>query len=291
MRNRLLLFGRRGQLGTELVQALSPKEDIVALSHNEVDLTDQDAVRQAIRAAEPEVILNAAAYTAVDRAESEPGLALAVNARAPAAMAEEAHRLNTWLIHFSTDYVFDGSSDEPWTEEAPTRPLNEYGRSKLAGERAIAATGCRHLIFRTSWVYAAHGNNFLRTVLRLAAQRPSLTVVEDQVGAPTSATELARAISAILTEIRASNTPAPDPGIYHMTCGGSTSWFGFASAIFDRVKGRFAVPALIPVPSEQYPTPAARPRNSVLNCDKLERVFGIRLPGWEAALDEVVTHL
>jgi dTDP-4-dehydrorhamnose reductase len=214
-----------------------------------------------------------------------------VNAEAPAAMAEAAQRLNAWLLHFSTDYVFDGSGTEPWTEGDPPNPLNTYGRSKLAGEQAIAATGCKHLIFRTSWVYASHGANFLRTMLRLGAERPALRIVDDQIGAPTSANELARASVQILERLQNSVNPPLESGLYHMTCSGSTSWFGFASAIFKRVEAHSKVPSLSPIKSEEYPTPAARPRNSRLNCSKLERATGIRLANWQDALDEVMKDL
>jgi dTDP-4-dehydrorhamnose reductase len=291
MKDRILLFGSAGQLGVELVRELSPLVDLVALSRREADLADGDAVRTAIQRVRPGIIVNAAAYTAVDRAESEPGLAHAVNAAAPAAMAEEACRLDAWMLHFSTDYVFDGSKTGAWTETDTPNPLNTYGRTKLEGEQAIAATGCRRLIFRTSWVYAAHGANFLRTMLRLGAERPRLTIVDDQIGAPTSAGELARAVASVLARLRDENLAPPAPGVYHMTCGGSTSWFGFAQAIFAGVAGRQTIPELVPIPSEQYPTPARRPRNSVLDCSKLERTMGIRLSPWEHALQRVLKEL
>jgi dTDP-4-dehydrorhamnose reductase len=291
MTNRVLILGATGQLGVELQKALPPEMDLAALSRNEVDLTDESALRTAIRSAEPSFIVNAAAYTAVDHAESEPELAHAVNSQAPRIMAEEALRTDAWLLHFSTDYVFDGSGNVPWKEGDPPRPLNIYGRTKLEGEQAVAATGCRHLIFRTSWVYAAHGNNFLRTMLRLGAQRPSLNIVDDQVGAPTSAGELARGVRIVLDRLLDADFAAPDPGVYHMTCAGSTSWFGFAKSIFANVAGRSPVPTLVAIPSEQFPTPAARPRNSVLNCDKLERVFGLRLAPWEDALKKVIEEM
>jgi len=288
---RILLFGSNGQLGTELVRMLGPREQFVALTRRQVDLQNEASVREAIRAHQPAVILNAAAYTAVDRAESEESAAFAVNAHSPAAMAAEAARRNAWLVHFSTDYVFDGSGTRPWREDDLPHPLNVYGRSKLAGEQAIAASRCNHLIFRTSWVYAAHGANFLRTMLRLAAQRPSLNIVDDQIGAPTSAKELARAITAILPQLEPGSLLSPQTGLYHMTCTGSTSWCGFAAAIFERVKHRTVVPAVVPIPTEQYPTPAARPRNSVLDCSKLARAFGVHLADWREALDEVLAEL
>ena len=291
MKPRILVVGSSGQLGIELVKALSAQSDLATLSRREADLTNTVALRSAVRGLKPQIIVNAAAYTAVDRAEAEPELAHAVNAVAPQALAEEAVGLNAWLIHFSTDYVFDGSGTAPWKETDPPNPLSVYGRTKLEGERALAATGCRHLIFRTSWVYSAHSNNFLRTMVRLAAQRPRLSIVDDQVGAPTSAGALASAIQGVLARIEQQAAQEPESGVYHMTCGGSTSWFGFAEAIFKRLADTVPTPELVPIPSEQYPTPAARPRNSVLDGEKLQRLLGVRLPAWEVALDQVVTEL
>jgi dTDP-4-dehydrorhamnose reductase len=291
MKYRILLFGSKGQLGAELLPLLTSAADVVALSHQDVDLANQDAVRQAIRATTPQLIVNAAGYTAVDRAESEPDLAYAVNAAAPAAMAESALPLDAWFIHFSSDYVFDGSGNVPWREDDPTGPLNVYGRAKLAGEQAIAASRCRHLIFRTSWIYAAHGNNFLRTMLRLGAEKPALRIVNDQIGAPTSATEVAGAVTRIIARLQDPAVPSLQSGIYHMTCSGATSWFGFASAIFEKVKDRFPTPSLVAIPSAEYPTAAARPLHSVLDCGKLERETGIRLAEWQEALDRVIAEL
>ncbi len=291
MKPRILIVGSSGQLGIELVKALSAESDLMTLSRREADLTNTVALRSAVRDLQPQFIVNAAAYTAVDRAESEPDLAHAVNAVAPRALAEVALELGAWLIHFSTDYVFDGSGTAPWKETDSPHPLSVYGRTKLEGELAVAATGCRHLIFRTSWVYSAHSNNFLRTMLRLAAQRPRLSVVNDQIGAPTSAGELARATQRVLTRIDQPSAHEPESGVYHMTCAGSTSWFGFAEAIFKRFAGMVPTPELVPIPSEQYPTPAARPRNSVLDGEKLQRLLGVRLPAWEDALDQVLAEL
>jgi dTDP-4-dehydrorhamnose reductase len=291
MKYRILLFGSKGQLGTELLPSLAAAADVVALSHQDVDLCNVDAVGQAIRAVNPQLIVNAAGYTAVDRAESEPDLAYAVNSAAPAAMAKTALSLDAWLIHFSSDYVFDGSGKDPWREDDPTGPLNVYGRAKLAGEQAIAASRCRHLIFRTSWVYAAHGNNFLRTMLRLGAEKPVLRIANDQIGAPTSTREVAGAVTRIVARLQDPISPLLQSGIYHMTCGGATSWFGFASAIFEKVKDRLPAPSLVAIPSAEYPTAATRPLNSVLNCGKLERSTGIRLAGWQEALDQVIAEL
>lgn len=288
---RILIFGATGQLGIELLKTLPPGTDFLALSRRDADLADGQELRKAIRDAGPQIIVNCAAYTAVDRAEGEPEQARAINAVAPGIMAEEAFRLDAWLLHFSTDYVFDGSGNAPWKETDRPGPLNVYGRTKLEGERAVAAVGCRHLIFRTSWVYAAHGSNFLLTMLRLGRERPRLTIVDDQIGAPTSAGELARGTHIILDRLQDASAAPIEPGIYHMTCGGSTSWFGFAEAIFAGLRGAVTAPSLVPIPTEQYPTPAARPRSSVLNCDRLERVMGVRLPAWQDALAKVIAEL
>ena len=292
MDSRVVVLGSQGQLGTELVKLLSPEAELFAFSRRELDLADEEALRAAILPIKPHFIVNAAAYTAVDRAESEPELAHAVNARAPQVLAELALRLNAWLLHFSTDYVFDGSGSTPWKESDAPHPLNVYGRTKLEGEQGIEATGCRHLILRTSWVYAAHGKNFLRTMLRLAGERPSLRIVDDQTGAPTTAGELARGTLAILRRLKQANGTErlPEPGIYHMTCGGSTTWFKFASAIFAGFGGRIPTPGLVPIRTEEYPLPAARPRYSVLDCDKLEEVMGIRLAPWEDGLAQVIAE-
>jgi dTDP-4-dehydrorhamnose reductase len=283
MKPRILLLGSAGQLGVELGKALPAIADVTALSRQQVDVTDEQALRNAVRAARPDIIVNTAAYTAVDKAGTERELVFAVNRKAPQILAEEALRLNAWLIHFSTDYVFDGSGHTPWKETDVTNPLNVYGHSKLAGELAVAATGCHHLIFRTSWVYASHGQNFLRTMLRMGAERKRLTIVDDQIGAPTSARELARGVLHVLGS---GLKDAPESGIYHMSCGGETSWFGFAQSIFRHIAGK--APELIPIATAQYPTPAVRPRYSVLNGDKLAEKFLLRLEPWQDALARVM---
>jgi dTDP-4-dehydrorhamnose reductase len=252
-------------------------------------------VRRFVRSAAPDIILNAAAYTAVDRAESEPDLAMAVNAGAPAVLAEEAMRLGALLVHYSTDYVFDGSKVGAWQEADIPNPLNVYGASKLAGERAITQIGGRVLIFRTSWVYGAHGNNFLRTMLRLGRERDRLNIVDDQIGAPTTTIELANATRSVVDGVRNDRLGSVErwAGIYHMTCGGSVSWCGFAKAIFERAQSllqeRF--PVVNPIGTSEYPTPAKRPQNSVLSNAKLSDCFGIQLSGWEPALDAVIDQL
>jgi dTDP-4-dehydrorhamnose reductase len=241
------------------------------------------------------VILNAAAYTAVDRAESQQDLAMAINATAPRVLAEEALPLNALLVHYSTDYVFNGEKQEPWVESDEPNPLNVYGISKLAGERAIQQVGGRYLMFRTSWVYGPHGNNFLLTMLRLGRERDRLSIVDDQFGGPTTSIELARVTRTITERVLAGQFgPAQEwAGLYHMTCGGSTSWFGFAEAIFAGAASRLHIkaPELMPQATKDYPTPAKRPRNSVLSNEKLYDCFGVRLASWQTALDDVFEAL
>jgi dTDP-4-dehydrorhamnose reductase len=252
-----------------------------------LDLTDLPKLRERVRQLKPELIVNAAAYTAVDKAESEEAVAHVINADVPRVLAEEADRLGSWLAHYSTDYVFDGLKVGPYEEEDPPNPLSAYGRTKLAGERGITAIGGRYLIFRTSWVYANRGNNFLRTMLRLGAERNELRVVDDQVGAPTWARLIAEATALALMAVASEKgnelTGKDLAGIYHMTCGGSGSWYEFAKAIFERSPSP-VVPRLVPITSAEYPTLAKRPQNSSLSNAKLQRTFGIELPSWRAAL-------
>ena len=284
----ILIVGAAGQVGVELQRSFAGFGQIVTADQESVDLADPDQTRALVRRVQPDVILNAAAYTAVDRAESERELAYAINEQAPRVLAQEALERNALLVHYSTDYVFDGSKPEPWIETDAPNPLNVYGASKLAGEQAVENIGGKYLIFRTSWVYGPHGNNFLLTMLRVARDRDRLSIVDDQVGAPTTSIALARATHAIVTGILAGRF-ADWAGLYHMTCGGAVSWFGFAQAIFTRaaVLGVKA-PALTPIATKDYPTPAARPRNSVLSNAKLLARFGVELPPWESALDETL---
>jgi len=288
---RVLLLGAGGQLGMELKRKLDPKWDLTALARIDLDFTDEDAIRAAIRRAKPAIIVNAAAYTAVDKAESEPELCARVNAIAPGVIANEAGRSNSWLIHYSTDYVFDGSGTEPWLETDATGPLGVYGQTKLDGELAIAATGCRHVILRTSWVYAAEGRNFLHTMLRLGKEGEQLKVVDDQIGAPTTAEAITEATQVVLRQLVLSEVPANSAGVYHLACGGSTSWCGFARAIFEGFSSRQKAPEVLPIPSEAYPTPAKRPHNSRLCCDKFVGQFGYRMPHWKDALHDVANTL
>ncbi len=292
---RILILGNAGQLGRELERVFAGFGAITAVDRESVDLADADQTRALVRRVQPDIILNAAAYTAVDRAESEPEIAHAINAGAPRVLAEEARERNALFVHYSTDYVFDGSKPEPWIETDAPSPLNVYGASKLAGEQAIEKIGGRFLIFRTSWVYGPHGHNFLLTMLRLARERTSLSIVDDQTGAPTTSIELARATRAIVSGVLAGQFGAPQQwsGLYHMTSAGAVSWFGFAQAIFARASALLAVkpPQLIPIATENYPTPAARPRNSVLSNAKLHARFGVKLAPWQSALEEVLRAL
>ena len=292
---RVLILGAAGQLGVELQRSFAVHAEVTALDRHGLDLSAEQQIREAVRRASPQVILNAAAYTAVDRAESEPDLAMAINAHAPRILAEEALRLNALLVHYSTDYVFDGNKPGPWTEADLPHPLNVYGATKLAGEEAIRAVGGRYLIFRTSWVYAPHGKNFLLTMLRLGRERDRLSIVDDQQGAPTTARELAQATHSVVSGSLASHFGTPEhwSGLYHMTCSGSTTWYGFAQAIFQRAAQLLHQPSpeLVPIPSSQYPTPASRPQNSVLSNALLAERFGLRLAPWPAALDAAVAEL
>lgn len=292
---RILIVGNAGQLGRELDKIFAGVGPIVAVDRESVDLADPEQTRDLVRRAAPDIVLNAAAYTAVDRAESEPDLACAINEAAPRVLAEEARLRNALFVHYSTDYVFDGAKTLPWIETDAPHPLNVYGASKLAGEQAVESIGGRFLIFRTSWVYGPHGNNFLLTMLRLAGERDRLTIVDDQIGAPTTSFELARATHAIVTGILAGRFGAPEDwaGLYHMTCSGAVSWFGFAQAIFARAARLLAVksPALSPIATAEYRTAAVRPRYSVLSNARLHTRFGFQLAPWESALDETIRML
>ena len=293
---RLLILGAGGQLGAELARRFAAESSgcptpwsLTALSRAELNLADADALRTSIRHHAPQILINAAAYTAVDRAESERDQAFAANAVAPGILAEEMAQLGGWLLHYSTDYVFDGSGFLPWRESDPTGPLNVYGASKLAGEQAIAATSARHLIFRTSWVYAATGRNFLHTMLRLGRERDRLSIVADQIGAPTTAEALAAATVNLTLRLR--DGFAPPSGLYHMSCAGETSWFGFAEAIFAAFSSHQPPPALTPIATTDYPTPARRPLNSRLDGSRLQRDLALRLPHWRDAFAEVAAAL
>ena len=292
---RILITGCAGQLGRELERLFRDFGSLTAVDREAADLADPSQIRALVRAAAPDVILNAAAYTAVDRAEEEPDLARDLNARAPRVLAEEALARNALLVHYSTDYVFDGSKPSPWTEDDAPRPLNAYGLTKLEGEQAIQQTGGRYLIFRTSWIYGHHGQNFLLTMLRLGGERQHLSIVDDQFGAPTSSIAVARATRAIVSGVLAGRFGGTEnwAGLYHMTCAGSTSWFGFAQALFARASARIGIkaPDIVPIRASEYPAKARRPRNSVLSNERLHARFGVQLPEWQLALDEVIGAL
>lgn len=278
---KILLTGRNGQVGYELERALAPLGEVIALDRARLDLSDPAAIQRVVRDARPEVIVNAAAYTAVDRAESELPLASAINGVAPGIFAEEARRCGALLVHYSTDYVFDGEKNAPYVEDDAANPVNVYGKTKREGERAIEESGCRHLILRTSWVYGPRGHNFLKTVLRLARERSELRMVDDQIGAPTSSAAIARATVEMLGR-------AGPEGLFHMTASGETSWRGFAEAIVARNHLQVRV---VGIPSEAYPTPARRPRNSRLDNGHLKKAYGLTLGSWEHQLDEVVAQV
>jgi dTDP-4-dehydrorhamnose reductase len=287
---RILLTGAGGQVGFELARTLAPLGELHAFDHRALDLADPDALVAACRALAPELVVNAAAYTAVDKAQSEPALALAVNARGPGILAEEARRLGAVLVHYSTDYVFDGLKRAPYAEDDPPHPLNAYGVSKLEGERAIAASGCKHLVFRTSWVYGPRGRNFLATMLALAATRDEVRVVNDQRGAPTTSLFLAEATARALAAIPRAGVTS---GVYHLSAAGETTWAGFARAIFDRAGDRrgFRAPRVVPIASSEYPAAAERPHYSVLSHRKFTAAFGFEPTSWQSQLDACFARL
>jgi dTDP-4-dehydrorhamnose reductase len=276
----ILILGANGQVGTELQRSFADAGEVTAWDHRTADLSRPEELRPLVAQLRPTVILNAAAYTAVDRAESEPELAMTINAAAPRVLAEEAAKIDALLVHYSTDYIFDGSKKTPWREDDPANPLNVYGRTKLAGEQAIKNVDGRYLIFRTGWVYGPHGHNFLKTMLRLGSERDELKIVDDQFGAPTSSAAIADATRAILDK-------EADHGVYHMTCGGATTWCRFAQEIFDQYQqqNEKKLARVIPIPSSEYPTPAKRPANSVLSNEKLWSSFEVALPDWQSALN------
>ena len=303
---RILLLGKNGQVGWELQRSLAPLGELIALDRHPCpnpldphapplcgDLADLEALARTVQQLRPQVIVNAAAYTAVDKAESEPALAQRINADAPGLLAQLAHQSGAWLVHYSTDYVFNGSGHLPWAEGSPTGPLNVYGHSKLAGEGAIVAAGRRHLIFRTSWVYAARGANFAKTMLRLAQQRERLSVVDDQCGAPTGA-ELIADVSAHAVALVLRG--AAEPGTYHLAAAGETTWHGYASSVIEQARRLrpeldWRVQAIDAVPSSAFPTPAQRPHNSRLDCALLQSRFGLHLPPWQQGVQRMLAEV
>lgn len=276
---KILLTGRNGQVGWELERALAPLGQVVAFDHAALDLSQPGRIAAAVRDVRPDVVVNAAAYTAVDKAESDLAAATAINGEAPGILAEEAKRAGALLIHYSTDYVFDGSKSGPYAEEDEPNPLNAYGRSKLAGERAIQAVGGHHLILRTTWIYGMRGHNFLRTILRLASERDELRIVDDQIGAPTWSRLVAEATGLVLAQA------SPPEGLFHLTCRGEVSWCGFAEKVLEYTrKDRQREPRLTAIRTQDYPLPAARPANSCLDCSRFSRQTGLVLPSWDEAL-------
>jgi dTDP-4-dehydrorhamnose reductase len=292
---KILLLGQNGQVGWELQRALAPLGELTACDFDtalKADFSKPELVPALIRSVRPDVIVNAAAHTAVDKAESEPDFARTLNATAPGVVAQEAAASGALLVHYSTDYVFDGNGDQPRDEDAPTGPLSVYGRTKLEGEQLIRASGCKHLILRTSWVYAARGGNFAKTMLRLAAERDTLKVIADQFGAPTGADLLADVTSHAIRAVREHPSLG---GTYHCVAGGETHWHGYASFVIEwaRAHGQHiqvAPDAVLAVPTSAFPTPAARPLNSRLSTAKLQRAFGLRLPHWQAGVERMLTE-
>jgi dTDP-4-dehydrorhamnose reductase len=298
MATNILLLGKDGQVGWQLQRSLAPLGVVTALGRSECDLANPDSVRRAVRNHAPALIVNAAAYTAVDKAESEPELAQAINAIAPGVLAEEARRSGALLVHYSTDYVFDGDKATPYIEDDATNPQSVYGRSKLDGENAVLAAGCLSLIFRTSWVFGARGQNFVKTILRLAADREALSVVDDQIGQPSPAAMISDITALVLAALRTGrNPPRTGAEIYHLAGQGALSWNGFARAIVEqaRLTPGFDL-KLLPeniagIPTSGYPLPATRPANSRLDCAKLQRDFGIELPDWRPYLARMLQLL
>jgi dTDP-4-dehydrorhamnose reductase len=293
---RFLVTGANGQLGFELQRALAPLGEAVACGRDACNLSSPDSIRAAVRAAKPDVIFSAGAYTAVDKAESEPDLASAVNGNAPGILGEEAAKLGALVIHYSTDYVFDGVKPSAYCETDATNPLGVYGKTKLEGENALAASGADHLIFRTSWVFGAHGKNFIKTILRLAASRDELRIVADQVGAPTGAALLADASTHIATRYLRDGRENFPFGLYHLAAGGETSWHGFAQHIVAKAAAansplQATIDRILPIPAAEYPTPAARPANSRLDTSKFRTAFGLQLPDWTHGVDQVLDVL
>lgn len=300
---RVLLLGPEGQVGWELRRSLQGLGEVIAVGRSPssstpymVDLANPDSIRKAVRDVSPDLIVNAAAYTAVDKCEQETELAMAVNGTAPGVLAEEAKRLDCGLVHYSTDYVFDGTGTQPWCEEDRPAPMNAYGKTKLAGEEAIRAVGVSHLLFRVSWVHGVHGANFVKTMLRLAAERRELSIVNDQVGAPTSARVIADITAQVIAQTHRNLVSEwkERGGTIHLVCQGETNWHEYAGEIFRQARERglsLAIQTLKAIPSSDYPVPATRPLNSRMSCQRLSERFGLRPPTWQTALWHVIEEL
>lgn len=293
---KLLLLGKNGQVGWELQRALAPLGEVVALDRQQADLSKPDTLATIVEEIRPQVVINAAAYTAVDKAESEPELAQVVNAEAPARLAEAAHKVGARLIHYSTDYVFAGDKDGAYVETDATGPASIYGQSKLAGEQAVLAASARHFVFRTCWVYGRHGGNFVKTILRLAKERGELRVVEDQIGAPTPAALIADVTAQVLGQVLRRPDLVPAGGLYHLAAAGETSWHCFARHILGEAAAlgaelKLKAEAIEPIPTSGYPLPAPRPANSRLDCSKLQNAFNLNLPEWQAPLSLILADI
>jgi len=292
MRPTILLIGKNGQVGWELTRTLAPLSELVAVDYPEIDLADGASIRKWVRDVAPRVVVNAAAYTAVDKAEAEADLCQMINGVAPGILAEEGKRLGALLVHYSTDYVFDGTKTEPYVEEDAPNPLSVYGRSKLAGDRAIQALDCAHVIFRLCWVYGARGHNFLRTMMRLACERETLRVVRDQIGCPTWSRMIAEATALALQQVLAVRDLSAFQGTYHLAASGHTSWHGFAEGIVARMAPAVKKCRMVEaISTPEYPTPAKRPAWSVLGCGKLKRTLGLQLPHWQESLQRMMEEL
>lgn len=294
---KILLLGRDGQVGWELQRALAPLGELVALGRKQADLADLEGLRRLIRETQPAVIVNAAAYTAVDKAESDAASARRINAEAVGVLSEEARQQNAWLVHYSTDYVFDGSKPAAYREDDDTSPLSVYGQTKLEGEQLIRRHGAQHLIFRTTWVYAARGANFAKTMLRLAKERDALKVIADQHGAPTSAELIADVTALALYRIaQAADSSRALSGTYHLAAGGETTWHGYARFVLEQAQAagmplKTSAEAVQPIPTEAYPLPAARPKNSRLDTTKLTTTFNVHLPHWRIHVQRLIDEL
>lgn len=293
---KILLTGKQGQVGFELQRALAPLGDVYAVDYAECDLADAAAIRALVRSHNPDLIVNPAAYTAVDKAESEPDLAHAINAVAPGVFGEEAAKRGAWIVHYSTDYVFDGGKSGAYTEDDVTNPQSVYGRTKRDGEMALRRSGARHLIFRTSWVVGAHGGNFAKTILRLAGERDSLSVVADQYGVPTSAALLADVTAQLVRQQQREGTDTFPFGLYHLVAGGETTWCDYARLVVSEALAagkplKLSPEAICAIPASEYPTAAKRPANSRLDTHKLRRTFGLELPDWESGVRHIFQQI